>query len=83
MTENVIRFWNHQLLIARSPRAEDFNALRRDPVRQGSAGRQLGAPPQSHKEDSVMQMTAHVSWHETFRAGTMRQPAEDGHASRS
>jgi inner membrane protein involved in colicin E2 resistance len=31
----------------------------------------------------LMQMTAHVSWDETFRAGTMSGPSEDGHASRA
>ena len=29
----------------------------------------------------MMQMTAHVSWDETFRAGTMSQSSEGGHAS--
>jgi inner membrane protein involved in colicin E2 resistance len=31
----------------------------------------------------LMQMTAHVSWDETFRAGTMSGPSEDRHASRA
>ena len=30
----------------------------------------------------MMQMTAHVSWDETFRAGTMSQSSEGAHASR-
>jgi hypothetical protein len=30
----------------------------------------------------MMQMTAHVSWDETFRAGTMSRAPEGGHASR-
>jgi len=30
----------------------------------------------------MMQMTAHVSWDETFRAGTMSQSSEGANASR-
>ena len=30
----------------------------------------------------LMQMTAHVSWDETFRAGSMSRARENGHASR-